>query len=117
MNLDRNLVTGLAIIVVLWLIRANLWRLPDAIVYMLGFFLGGWLISIGWQAWRGTPGGGARSGQRVQYWRGQRIVIDEPPQRTLSRSLSWSHFAAGIYMLLGTLLLLMLVLAVLENFL
>jgi hypothetical protein len=62
---------------------------------------GGYLIYLAWQSLGGSPG----PGQRVTYWRGQRVELPSAPRRR--RPLAWrSALPALAYGIVGLAMLL-----------
>ncbi len=71
-------------------------RLPWPVVGLAFGVAGGYLLRYGWQVW----GGGAGTGRRVTYWRGQRIEL-QPERRGPSLPNLRTIGPAALYLVLG----------------
>lgn len=89
-----------ALIVVIAIIVAGQ-RIPWPIFMLALAGSGGYLLYMGWQIWSGSSSSG---GNRVTYWRGQRIEL-KPERRSKMPSLR-AITPAIVYFVLGGILVL-----------
>lgn len=87
------------IVLVVLLLFLDELRIPWQLAAAVGLAAGAYLLNIGWQRFRESGGMTARP--RVTYWRGERIVLDQPRRRQV-RVPPWPTLTSAIlYLLLG----------------
>lgn len=90
MRFDRSWIPGIITLLAVVILRRQVLGLPAEIRSLIGLAIAGWLVWTGIQILRGRNQDAFLSraaGPKVQYWRGQRIVLEEERPRSARLSL------------------------------
>ncbi|HEY1013969.1 MAG TPA: hypothetical protein VGE07_14755 [Herpetosiphonaceae bacterium] len=122
MRFERSWIPGIVTLAVAVIISTQILKLPFTLRGVLGAAIAGWLLWTGVQILRGRSGLAhlpRSGGPKVQYWRGQRVVLDDGPARR-PRSLAlppWPQASGAIgSVLIGLSALVILGMAFAANF-
>lgn len=100
MRFERSWIPGIITLVVAVVIRNQIMRLPFELRGLLAAAIAGWLLWTGVQILRGRSGMAhlpRAGGPKVQYWRGQRIVLDDGPAKRRGLALPpWPQATGAI---------------------
>ncbi len=88
MKFDRSWIPAIVAVVGLFIIRNQVWTMPNLARVALVFVGCGFLLWVAWQIWQNRQGSTRFSNSsQVQYWRGQRIEIKQTPAGKKSLNL------------------------------
>ncbi|MBM7845218.1 hypothetical protein [Herpetosiphon giganteus] len=112
MRFDRSWIPAILAVVGLFVIRNQVWTMPNLARVGLVFVGCGFLLWVAWQIWQNRQGSTRFSNSsQVQYWRGQRIEIKPTQSRSSSLRLEPQTIAiialyglTGLTGILGALL-------------
>ncbi len=101
MRSQQSWLIPVGVLIALLILQRQIYHLPPVVRAVLGLVGAGWIMQQGLLTMRQQPRRGS-SGQTVQYWRGQRYVLDNPQPTRSAPSL---QTAIGIgYIAIGGLI-------------
>ena len=102
MNNQNQIVIVIVVIIAILFAFQVVPRLPLEIRLILGLASAGFMLFHSVNQLRSSGGGASlTSGKRVQYWRGQRIEIEEPRSKAIKRSFNRRSGIALVYAAVG----------------
>lgn len=117
MNNQNQIVIVIVVIVAILFAFQVVPRLPLEIRLILGLAAAGFMLFHSFNQLRSSGGGTSlTSGKRVQYWRGQRVEIEEPRSKAIKRSFNRRTGIALVYVAVGASALIVFAISLIKVF-